>query len=69
MPQMHGLPKADEQKDTSRDCDKGDNNNNRYLYTCSAFSKAQSALQHFVGDLARLLFTGANISTQFTIFL
>ena len=36
------------------------NNNNRYLY--SAFSKAQSTLQHFVGDLARLLFTGANCS-------
>ena len=36
------------------------NNNNRYLY--SAFSKAQSALQHFVGDLVRLLFTGANCS-------
>ena len=28
MPQVHGLPPADEQKDTSRDCDKGDNNNN-----------------------------------------
>ena len=36
------------------------NNNNRYLY--STFSKAQSALRHFVGDLARLLFTGANCS-------
>ena len=30
MPQVHGLPPADEQKDTSRDCDKGDNNNNNW---------------------------------------
>ena len=38
-----------------------------YLY--SAFIKAQSALQHFAGDFARLLFQTQIAATQFAILL
>ena len=44
-------------------------NNNKYGIYIALYPDAQSALQHFVGDFARLLIQAQIAATQFTILL
>ena len=63
------LPPLDHDDDDDDDDDGDDDNNNNIQHLYSALSKAQSALQHFVGDFARLIIYAQIAVTQFTILL